>query len=183
VTIVIDALARRPSKRTLFCAFNAFVGLFIAFFVVEPLMVHFSSQSDAIAEREAQLTHFQAIARKARALKHSAPGAADPFLSGTEERVVSADLQANLKSIVATSGVRFLSVRGLQGSRRQQTKMVAVGLELEGTLAGVRDVIEVVENQTPFLFVTSAVLRSSSEPNDNLVRVELTIEGAMRDQG
>jgi hypothetical protein len=179
---MIDVLVKRPSKRTLFCAFNAVVGLFIAFFIVEPLMFHFSSQGDAIAEKQAQLTHFQAIARKARALMHNTPGAADPFLSGTEERVVSADLQANLKSIVVTSGVRFLSVRGLRSSRIQQAKMIAAGLELEGTLAGVRDVIEVIENQTPFLFVTSAVLRSSSESDADLVRVELTIEGAMHDQ-
>ena len=93
------------------------------------------------------------------------------------------DLQASLKAIATTAGVRLLGIRGLQGGRSQQLHMVAASMELEGALPAVRDVILVIENQMPFLFVTTASLRSVAEGDEGLIRAELKVQGARRDNG
>jgi hypothetical protein len=179
---MIDVIARRMPRAFLFLIFNASLVLFLALFVIEPLMSRFAGQSDVILERVAQLSHFQAIVRNAKTLMDKTPQTGDPFLSGREERVVSADLQADLRSMISAEGVRFLSIRGLPRSPSQQLQTVAVSLEFEGSLPMVRNVIQKIESQTPFLFVMSAVLRSTSAPNENLIQAELTIQGAMNDQ-
>lgn len=179
---MIRKFQKRIPKIVVFWAFNAAVGLFLVGFVINPAISYFSSREDVIAESLAQLTHFRAVERQTKSLMAAMPQNTDPFLARGEERVVSADLEANLKSIVVASGARFLSVRGLQSRRSLQAKRVAVALELEGTLPAIRAVLQVVEGERPFLFVTSAVIKSVSDSNEELIRTELTIEGAMHDQ-
>jgi hypothetical protein len=60
---------------------------------------------------------------------------------------------------------------------------VAVGVDLEGSLPSIRNVLLAIENQTPFLFVTAASLRSATDGDDGLIRAELKVQGAMRDDG
>ena len=109
--------------------------------------------------------------------------ASDLFLPGSEERVVSADLQASLKALGTNAGVNLLGIRGLPGGRYQQLRMVAVGVELEGSLPAVRDMILAIESRTPFLFVTTVSFRSVNEGEDGPIRAELKVLGAMRDGG
>jgi hypothetical protein len=116
----------------------------------------------------AQLAHFQNIIRNATTLSTKSSKAGDPFLPGSEERIVSADLQASLKTIATNAGVNLLGVRGVQGSRSPQLRMVAVSVELEGPLPAVRDMILAIENQTPFLFVTATPLRSVTDGDEKV---------------
>jgi general secretion pathway protein M len=180
---MIGLVGRRMPRGALFLAFNAAAVIFLALFVFAPVLAHFVNRSEEISENAAQLSHFQTITRNARALMKKTPQAGDPFLPGGEERVVSADLQAGLKAIATTAGVRFLAIRGLRGNRSQQLRMVPVSVELEGPLPAVRDVILAIENQMPFLFVTAASFRSAADGDDGLIRAELKVEGAMRDNG
>ena len=170
-----------------FLAFNISVVLFIVIFLLTPVLGHFTDRSEEISESAAQLAHFRKIARSVSApagkASHKASQGVDAFLPGTEERVASADLQASLKSIAGSAGVNLLGIRGLPGSRYQQLRMVAVSVELEGSLAAVRDMVVAIENQTPFLFVTAAALRSVGEGEDGPIRAELKVQGAMRDGG
>jgi general secretion pathway protein M len=177
---MIDLVIKRMPRGALFLAFNAFAALFLVLFVFAPVLTHFASRSGEISENAAQLSHFQALARSANALM-KAPQAGDPFLPGSEERVVSADLQASLKAVATAAGVRLLGIRSLQGGRSQPLHMVAASVELEGPLPAVRDVILAIENQMPFLFVTAASLRSAADSDEGLLRAELTVQGAMRD--
>jgi general secretion pathway protein M len=174
--------AKAIPRRTLFLAFNAATALFLAFFVAAPILSHFTSRAEDIAESAAQLSHFQSIAINAKNLTKTSAQAGDPFLPGNEERVVSADLQASLKGIVATADVRFLGIRALPPVRSQQLRLVAVSMELEGPLAAIRSVILAIENQMPFLFVSAASLRSVSDGEDGLIRAEFKVQGAMRDK-
>jgi general secretion pathway protein M len=176
-------LAKAIPRRTLFLAFNAAVAIFFAFFVAAPILSHFTSRAEDIAESAAQLSHFQSIATNAKNLTRASAPAGDPFLPGIEERVVSADLQASLKGIVATADVRFLGIRALPPLRSQQLHLVAVSMELEGPLVAIRGVILAIENQMPFLFVSAVSLRSASDGEDGLIRAELKVEGAIQDKG
>jgi general secretion pathway protein M len=180
---MIDLVGNKLPRGVLFMAFNAFAGLFLLLFVVAPVVSHFASRSEDISENAAQLVHFQDLIRNAKALMKRTPQTGDPFLSGNEERVVSADLQATLKAIVTASGVRFLGIRAVEGRRSQPLRMVAASVELEGPLPAVRDVILAIENQMPFLFVTAASLRSAADGDESFIRAELRVQGAMRDSG
>ena len=180
---MIDLISKRMPRGALFLAFNTSAVLLLVLFVFAPLLSHFASRSEDISENAAQLSHFQAIARNAKTLMKKTPQTGDPFLPGNEERVVSADLQASLKAIATTAGVHLLGIRGVQGGRSQQLRMVAASMELEGPVPAVRDVILAIENQMPFLFVTAASLRSVADGDDGLIRAELKVQGAMRDGG
>ena len=177
---MIDVIRRKMPRSALFLTFNISVVLFIVLFFLAPVLAHFASRSEDISENMAQLAHFQNIIRNATTLSTKSSKAGDPFLPGSEERIVSADLQASLKTIATSAGVNLLGVRGVQGSRSPQLRMVAVSVELEGPLPAVRDMILAIENQTPFLFVTAASLRSVTDGDEGPIRAELKVQGAMR---
>jgi hypothetical protein len=180
---MIATISRKINRGALFLAFNVSLVLFIVMFLLAPVLAHFASRSEDISESVAQLAHFRRIAHGASILTNKSSQGGDPFLPGSEERVVSADLQASLKAIAINAGVNLLGIRGLPGSRSQQLHMVAVNVELEGSLPAVRDMIIAIENQTPFLFVTAVSLRSVSDGEDGPIRAELKVQGAMRDGG
>jgi hypothetical protein len=179
---MIVALSHLKMPRgTLFVVFNAAAVLFAVMFLVAPILGHFASRGEDISENAEQLAHFQNVVRESKAAAGGVRRAGDPFLPGSEERVVSADLQASLKSIAANAGVNLLGIRGLQSSRSQLLRMIAVNVEMEGSLKAVRDMILAIENQTPLLFVSAVSLRSVTDGEDGPIRAELKIQGAMRD--
>ena len=168
------------ARGTPFLAFNAAAVLFVAVFVLAPILSHFADRSEEISENAAQLAHFQSLGRAAKRPIGNAGKSGDPFLPGNEERVASADLQASLKSMAANAGVNLLAIRGLQGGRTQPLHMVAVSVELEGPPKAIRDMIFTIENQTPMLFVSAASLRSLADGEDGSIRAELRVQGAIR---
>jgi len=180
---MIAAMRNNIPRGALFVAFNVLVVLFVVVFLLAPVLGHFSNRNEEISESAAQLAHFRKIMRSTGTLASAPPQGGDPFLPGSEERVVSADLQASLKAITTKTGANLLGIRGLPGGRSQQLRMIAVGVELEGSLVAVRDVILAIESQTPFLFVASASFRSVNEGEEGPVRAELKVLGAMRENG
>lgn len=178
---MIPGLADTKMPRgTLFLAFNMAAVLFAVVFVVTPILSHFAGRSQDIADNAEQLAHFQSVIAEAKTSAGKIQRTGDPFLPGNEERVVSADLQANLKSMAANAGVNLLGIRGLPGTRSQSLRFVVVSVELEGSLKAIRDIISAIENQTPLLFVSAASLRSVTDGEDGLLRAELKVQGAMR---
>jgi general secretion pathway protein M len=180
---MIGLVAGKLPRGTLFLAFNMVALLFVVIVLLAPVLAHFTSRGEDISESAAQLAHFRKIARGATVHANKSVKDGDVFLPGGEERVVSADLQANLKAIATGAGVSLLGIRGLQGSRSQHMRMVAVSVEMEGSLSAVRDMIAAIENQTPLLFVTAASFRGVTDGEDGPIRAELKVQGAMRDTG
>ena len=179
---MIDLVVQRMPRSFAFYAFNTCMAIVIVFFVAAPILSHFAERSEGISESMAQLSHVQLIKRTEITLMEEAAHSGDPFLPGPEERVVSADLQANLKAIASNSGAKFLGIRGLPAARLQQLRMVAVSLDIEGPVRSVENVIRNIEGQTPYLFVTSAIL-SRSVDAEEVIRAELKVQGAIRDTG
>ena len=178
---MIASITGRVPHGILFLALNISILFLTVIFLLAPVLARFADRGEDIAENAAQLAHFRQIARTASTPANKPQQSGDPFLPGGEERIVSADLQANLKAIATSAGVSLLGIRGLPGSRSQQLHMVAVSVELEGSLPAVRDMIVAIENQTPVLFVTAASFRSATEGDDGPIRAELKVQGAMRD--
>jgi general secretion pathway protein M len=166
---------------TPFIAFNAAAILFVIVMLFAPILSHFATRSESIADNAAQLAHFQNVMRAHDKSAGSVGRSGDPFLADNEERIASADLQAHLKSMGANAGVTVLAIRGLQNARVQPLHMVAVSVELEGPLKAVRDMIFTIESETPLLFVTAASFRSLADGEDGPIRADLKIQGAIRD--
>jgi general secretion pathway protein M len=180
---MIAAMRNNIPRGTLFMAFNVLVVLFVVVFLLAPILGHFASRNEEISESVAQLAHFRKLMRSGGTLANKPSQGGDPFLPGSEERVVSADLQASLKAIANNAGVNLLGVRGLPGSRSQQLRMIAVGVDLEGSLPAVRDMVLAIESQMPFLFITSASFRSVNDGEEGPIRAELKVLGGMRESG
>jgi hypothetical protein len=177
---MILAMRDNIPRVALFVAFNVLVVLFVVAFLLAPVLGHFANRNEEISESAAQLAHFRKIVRSASTNTNKPSQGGDPFLPGSEERVVSADLQASLKAIAVNAGVNLLGIRGLPGGGSQQLRMIAVSVELEGSLPAVRDMILAIESQTPFLFVRSASFRSVNDGEEGPIRAELKVSGAMR---
>jgi general secretion pathway protein M len=180
---MINALSKTRSRSLFFLSFNGLVLAVLVLFLIVPLWSHFSDRSEEISQTAAQLSHFQSIIKGSRALLAKTAPSGDPFLPGGDERIVSADLQANLKAIADAAGVRFLGIRGLQGDNSQPLRMISVNLELEGSLQAVRDVVRKIEDQTPLLVITAAILHGVPDGDAGLIRADLTVQGAMHANG
>lgn len=174
-----------PSKKLpraiLFLGLNVAILVLLLLFVVVPLLSHFDSRNDEIRENAAQLAHFHRIIHGARALEQAGAQNTQAFLTGSEERVLSADLQASLQALAVAKGVRVLGLRGLQSRRIAQMPTVAVGMDVEGVLGAVRDVIGAIEDQSPFLFITEAALRPIAEGDGNAIRAQLRVDGVVHE--
>lgn len=180
---MIAAIANgRVPRYALFVALNVTVLFVVVTLCLAPLLSHFSDRNEAISDNAAQLAHFQKVIRDAKVSAGKVRRTGDPFLSGDEERVASADLQASLKSLAMTAGVGLRGIRAIAGSRSQQLRMIAVSVEVEGPLKAVRDMIAAIETQTPLLFVTAATFRSVNDGEDGPIRAELKVQGAMRER-
>lgn len=167
-------------RRLIFFGINAAIALAVCLAIVGPLYSHFAERNDEMLDSAAQLAQIRHIAEEAAKLAKSSTSDVDPYLPGTEERVASADLQANLQALAGAKGLAVQAVRGLPGRQGGQWRAVPVGLEVEGSAAAVRDMVAAIETQTPFLFITDLSLRTLADGDDSRMRASLTVEGALR---
>ena len=174
---MISGLLRR---RLIFFGLNGAVALAVCFAILDPIASHFAERNDDILDSAAQLAQIRRVADEAAKLAKTSTPDVDPYLPGAEERVASADLQANLQALAGAKGLAVQAVRGLPGRQAAQWRAVPVGLEVEGPAAAVRELVAAIESQTPFLFVTDLSLRTLSDGDDTRMRVSLTVEGALR---
>jgi hypothetical protein len=179
---MIATIRRKLPRGLLFVGCNAFAALFIVIFVIGPTFSRVSTRSEEIADNVSLLFRFGNIRRDAKALVAKSLPGSDPFLAANEDRLASADLQASLKAVGETVGVRLLGIRGVQGDNVPQLRLVAVNVELEGGASAIRDFVATVESQSPMLFISAASLRSLTDGDDALIRADLKIQGAMRRQ-
>lgn len=182
--MISDLAARAPLLRRLRFVFVNLAALALVIMLgIVPLVSAVVDGADEIAERIDLLARLRSIAGNAADLSKDAVKTNDLYLSGGEERLASADLQASLKAVAGASGLRFLSVRAVAPGRQWEAHMVAVSLELEGSPDALRDAFNTIEAARPMLFVTALLLRPAPGAVDEMLRAELTVQGAMRDTG
>ncbi|GGI33730.1 type II secretion system protein GspM [Bradyrhizobium guangdongense] len=171
------ALLRR---RLIFFGLNGAIALAVCFTILAPIASHFAERNEDILDSAAQLAQIRGIAEEAAKLARSSTPDLDPYLPGAEERVASADLQANLQALAGAKGLAVQVVRGLPGREAGQWRAVPVGLEVEGAAAALRELVAAIETQMPFLFITDLSLRTLADGDDSRMRANLTVEGALR---
>ena len=164
-------------RRLRFAALNAAAAVLLVCFVVLPIASHIGSLCEDLSESAEQLATLQQFEQAARQ-NHQQLDAV--FLAAPEERLASADLHALLKKLTQEGGLQLLGLRSVTPRQPIARRSVAVGLEVEGSPANLRDTLLKIETAHPVLLVTAVTLRPSSKDNDAVLRAELVIQGALR---
>jgi general secretion pathway protein M len=149
--------------------------------IFEPAAAFLAAQREEMqVQYDLSARYGSIIARKAEveglALKMQTEISTEDFLSGASEGVVSANLQARLKSISDAAGASLRSVQALPSRQLDRATFVGARLEISGSLKAVQTTLHVVENNPPFLLVTSCVIRLSPIQRGNPAEVEPEIE-------
>jgi hypothetical protein len=164
-------------RRLRFIAVNAAAACFLVGFVIVPFASHMGGMYQDISDSAEQLARLQQF-KQATRQDQEQPDTV--FFSTTEERLANADLHALLKTLTQEGGLQLLGLRSVTPRQRIAKRSIAVGLELEGPAAKLRDTLVRIEAARPMLVVTGIMLRPSSPDPDTVLRAELIIQGALR---
>ena len=166
-----------PLRRLRFVAVNAAALFLFIGFVIVPFASHIASLCDDISESAEQLARLQQFEQASRQ-SHEQPDAV--FFSALEERLASADLHALLQTLAQQGGLQLLGMRSVTTRQPITKRSIAVGLEVEGSPAKLRDALIRIESARPILVVTGLTLRPSVKDSDAVLRAELIVQGALR---
>jgi hypothetical protein len=169
-------------RRTVFAAVTLAPIIAIFGLIIQPLRDHFAGQDAQIARQSEILARLKAIAAY-----RPKPGSAAPtpstkgeYLTGPNEGVASANLQARLKIIAQTSGAQLRSIQALPAETDGPLRLIGVRLDLAGPLKAVHGVIFAIEDAKPYVFVTEAALKLSREiQRPDGVKTEPVIEARL----
>jgi hypothetical protein len=167
-------------RRIVFVGANVCAALAVCMLVVLPLATYFGERKDEILETAAQLADVRAVTERASRLAKAGRSGPDPYLPAAEERVASADLQASLQALANGKGLQIQAVRGLPARQKGRWRAIPVGLDVEGPVEALRDLVAAIEQQTPFLFITDISLRPLSDGDDSRMRASMAVEGILR---
>lgn len=141
------------------------IGLWLL--LVAPALTLIGTRTARIRSDQTILSRLQAIAASTPAVvklaAHLKKAASDgEFLSGSNEGVVNAALQALLKSLADKSKAQVRSVQSL--SRKTIGSQVFSGarIELSGTSTEVLSTVYRIENSSPLLFVVAAIVKPTN---------------------
>jgi hypothetical protein len=173
------ALARHALllRRLRFVAVNAAALFLFIGFVIAPFASHIMGWCDDLAENAEQFARLQQF-EQASGQSHEQLD--NVFFSAPEERLASADLHALLQTLTQEGGLQLLGLRSVTTRQPITRRSIAVGLEVEGSPAKLRDALIRIETARPVLVISGLTLRSSSKDSDAVLRAELTIQGALR---
>jgi len=164
-------------RRLRFIAINAAALFLFAAFVIIPFASHIGALCDDVSDSAEQFARLQQFAQAGRQNHEQLDTV---FFSAPEERLASADLHAFLKTLTQEAGLDLLGLRSVTTRQPITRRSIAVGLEVEGSPAKLRDALIRIETARPILVVTGLTLRPSSRDTDAVLRAELTIQGALR---
>jgi hypothetical protein len=166
-------------RRLRFAALNLAALLLVVALVIIPFVSHVASAYDDISASAEQLARLQALIKPAGVAREISGQVDGTFFVSSEERLASADLHATLKAFSQERGLQLLGLRSVTPRRTIASRVIAVGVELEGSPGGLRDTLQSIEAARPMLVVTALVLRPSSAGDNVPLRAEFTIQGAL----
>jgi hypothetical protein len=177
-------------RRTLFVLANLLACAAIVGLMILPACTLFADREYRIEGKRKVLARLTAIAAQSDkvqsiALDTKAQMQSGEFLVGPSENVVSADLQAKLKSIAEAGGARARAVQALPAKTLDQIRYGGSRIEISGSLQSIVKTVHTIENSKPYLFISVAVLKilSATRPGGSeepVVQAQLDIFGAMQ---
>lgn len=189
--LIYDSHLRRPA---IFVLGNVAVFAVAVFGLVIPTYAFFADRDDRILEQTRVLTRLSAIA--AQAVNVESMGSetntqmrGDEFLSGPNENVISADLQARLKSVIEAAGARSRAVQALPLNTFDQIRYSGSRIEIFGPLQAIHRAVYAIESAKPYLFITGATIKGPPSvgrqgvPEEPVIQAQLDVFGAIQLSG
>jgi len=178
-------------RRALFVAGNVAACALIIFAIVLPIFAFFSDRDSRIADQRqllARLTGIAAQAAKVQVIvsdtKSRVPRG--EFLSGSDDNVISADLQTRLKAITESAGAHSRAVQALVPKVRDEVRYTGSRIEISGPLKSIYRAVYAIESAKPYLFVTAASIKMIGSENgrgnleEPTLQAQLDVFGATR---
>ncbi|WP_334364374.1 type II secretion system protein GspM [Bradyrhizobium sp. AZCC 1578] len=162
-------------------------------FVVLPVCTLFADRENRIEEQRKVLMRLAAIAAQAANVQSIASDTnaqmqGGEFLVGSNENVISADLQTKLKAMAEAGGAKLRAVQALPVKTVDQIRYSGSRIEISGSLQSIVRTVHAIESSKPYLFIAGATLRSPPPPRQGAseepaVQAQLDIFGAVQAGG
>lgn len=156
-------------RRVLAAALLALVVIIVLALIAVPVVLLHRHYDEHIARMTRQLqtqSAFNALGPKvAQALESlKTRDASRLFLKGNTAALASAELQDQVKTLVESSGGRFISSTGMAHKDDGQYRTVAATFQINLGNANLRRLLHALETQEPYLFVDNLTIRSLTPP-------------------
>lgn len=141
--------------------------------IATPLLAYHEAKAQALRERRAVLTRYEAAARDLPRLRREAQTRGERsggglLLSGSGDAVAAAALQSTLKDLVEADGTALESAQTLPAEAVGNFRRVGVRLSFSGNLELLTSVLLGVEAAKPVLTIGALDVRSPDEGGEEL---------------
>lgn len=177
-------------RRAAFIGGNLLALVAFVLLVISPIRAALMDGEAEIARQAETLARYRALAHHKAEAPSSAEAqfAREAFLTGPNEGVAAANLQARLQAVSTSFGARLRSVQGLASKSEGSLRFIGARLEIFGPLPAVHGAIHAIEAAKPFLFVTAATLKLSptvtlpGNAAEPILEAQIDILGAFRQE-
>jgi hypothetical protein len=153
--------------------------------LIAPLAAHVSALREEIGRQRELLARFEIYAAnenaaEAEAARSEAAKASGIFLAGETDALRTANLQAQIRGIAETRGVRLASARGEPPQDRDGLRLTSVQAEFDADLRQLQAILIAVEASRPHLFLQSIQVAPAGgyRSQDDTLRVRLRVAAA-----
>jgi general secretion pathway protein M len=151
-------------RRVLFVAGNLAACVLTACTMVLPIYGLFAERDEQILDKLKVLARLDAIAAQEKNVQSilsdtSAQMRSGEFLVGPNENVISADLQARLKTLAEAAGAKSRAVQALPVRTVDQIRYSGARIEIFGSLQSIQRAVHAIESAKPYLFTSGAAIK------------------------
>jgi hypothetical protein len=158
---------------------------------VFPALTFFSERDERVADQGKVLARLKAVVAQESNIQTIASDTktqlqSGEFLSGTNENVISADLQTRIKALTEGAGSRSRTVQALPVRTADHLRYAGSRIDIVGSIQSVQRAVYTIENAKPYLFITAAAIRSAPAANrpgiveEPAIAAQIDVYGAMQ---
>ncbi len=162
------ALRHTPAgRRAAFAGFNLLALLLAYLIFVEPFRRMIADGATAIAERRQTLARYEAVAAHEAQIQAYAQQVSDingrgELFDGDSDGVISANLQARLKTLAEQAQVTVRSIQMLPEKPFEGVTLVGARLDVVGPHDNVHALARALEGEPPLLIIAAATMRAQA---------------------
>ena len=174
------AMLSQPLRRVVAVALVAAVALVIVAGVVLPAVYRYQALESGIADSEAALQRLTQVAARLprleaeRAALKEALATQDGFLKATSDALISAEMQARIKSVTDRAGGQLKSTQILPAREESGFRRITARVEVMGNADALERLWYEMESGAPFLFIDSFDVQARQVPRRDRTQPPLT---------
>jgi general secretion pathway protein M len=183
----------RFRRRGIFLLVNLAACVLAFTLVVDPIRALFSERENYLVGQRKTLARLQAVTAQFENVRSAGTDTDNQirggeFLVGSNENVISADLQTRLKAIVETGGAKARAVQALPTKTSDGIRYVGARIEIAGAIQSIYRATYDLESAKPYLFISGATIKpvvSFGKPGieEPTLQVQFEVFGAIQIAG